>query len=171
MGSDLRVDILDFVRRYPGVHPREVERQMGLPTKLAGYHMDALVDEGLLRRVDESGFARYVPVGSKEQWTQRELAFTFLMRRGPPLRIALLLLSEGTLTPGAMADALGFAKASVSYHLAAMLDAGLVEVERRGRERCYSLADRAYVQRMLERFHPLPGELDTFTRLWNDLVG
>lgn len=171
MATTLREDILGFVRKYPGVHPREVERQMGLPTKLASYHLDALVDEGLLRRVDESGFARYVPVGAHAQFTQKELAFTFLMRRGPPLRITLLLLSEGTLTPGAMADALGLAKASVSYHLAAMLESGFARVEKQGRERHYSLVDARHAQEMLERFRPLPGELDSFTRLWNDLVG
>jgi hypothetical protein len=40
-----------------------------------------------------------------------------------------------------------------------------------GRERWYSLHDPAFVRRSLASFHPLPGDLDAFSALWDDLVG
>jgi len=78
----------------------------------------------------------------------------------------VLLLAEGALAPSVLADRLALARPSVSYHLKALLDAGFVEK----RERKYALRDRDDVLRMFSTFHPLPGDLDEFSSLWNDLV-
>lgn len=52
--------------------------------------------------------------------------FRLLVQRGP-----------GGLRPGAIAESLDLAPATLSFHLAALRHAGLVELERRGRERIY----------------------------------
>lgn len=167
MGSGLRGEVLAFVARYPGVHAREVERRMGLAERLASYHLDALTAEGLLERVDQGGYARFFPREATQRLDARDLAFIGLMRRTPALHIVLLLLSEGESGPSALAEDLALARPSVSYQLKALQEAGVVErVERK-----YRLRDRDYVTRMLALFHPLPGDLDEFSALWDDLVG
>lgn len=162
--------MLAFVARYPGVHAREVERQMGLADRLAAYHLDALAKEGALARVDEGGYARFFP-REAARLSPRALSFVCLMRRPPALQIALLLLSEGELTPGAMSERLGLARPSVSYHLKALLQEEVLAVREEGRERRYALRDPAFVSRSLASFHPLPGDLDAFSSLWDDLIG
>ncbi|MGL5911934.1 MAG: ArsR/SmtB family transcription factor, partial [Phycicoccus sp.] len=52
-----------------------------------------------------------------------------------------------------LAEAAGVASATASEHLAVLLDAGLVEVERSGRERWFRLAD-AQVAELLEQLGP-----------------
>jgi DNA-binding transcriptional ArsR family regulator len=59
-----------------------------------------------------------------------------------PRRLELLhLLAEGPLEVGRLAAALQMSPPNVSQHLAVLRTAGLVEVERDGREGRYRLAD------------------------------
>lgn len=167
----LRAEVLAFVERYPGVHAREVERQMGLTNRLGAYHLDALAEEGVLVRVDKGGYVRYFPRETQARLTPRDLSLVCLLRHPPALQIVLLLLSEGEMTPGAMSDRLALARPSVSYHLKALLEQDVLAVRVEGRERHHSLRDPAYVSRALASFHPLPGDLDAFSSLWNDLIG
>jgi predicted transcriptional regulator len=167
----LRDEILFFVREYPGIHAREVERRLGLASRLASYHLDALAQEGLLARHDDSGYARYFPIESTARLSPRELAFISAMRSPPALQIVLLLLSEGEMTPSALAETLSLARPSVSYHMNALLEEEIVLARESGRLRIYALRDKAYVARMLASFHPLPGDLDAFSSLWDDLIG
>lgn len=167
----LRAEVLAFVERYPGVHAREVERQMGLANRLGAYHLDALADDGVLVRVDQGGYVRFFPHAAKARLTPRDLALVCQLRHPPALQVVLLLLSRGEMTPSAMSDALGLARPSVSYYLKALLEDDTLRVREEGRARWYALRDPAYVARMLGSFHPLPGDLDAFSSLWDDLVG
>lgn len=54
-------------------------------------------------------------------------------------REILRMLRDGDLTAGAIADNFSISKPSISHHLAALRNAGLVTAERRGQEIVYSL--------------------------------
>lgn len=164
-----RALVLAFVRDYPGVHAREVERQLSLSSRLASYHLDALEREGLLQRVAEKGYARFVPAATRPRWSARDVAFVCLMRRGVAFRCVVLLLARGEMTQGDLARTLHLAKSSTTYHLQLLIQAGIVAVEARGQEHWHRLADPAYVRGILADFHPLPEDLDPFERLWTDL--
>lgn len=166
-----RQQVLGFVQRYPGVHVREIERQLGLPSRLAAYHLAQLEGEGKVQCVQEPGFSRYFPALGKPRWSRAEMQFLCLMRNAVALRITLLLLSEGEAAQGDIARRLKLAKASTSYHLALLLDAGMAGVRQQGRRRLYRLRDPAWVTGMLANFTPIPDDLDTFTGIWVDLFG
>lgn len=169
--TQARDQVLAFVRDYPGVHGREVERRLHLSSKLATYHLTALVGEGILDCVEEKGYSRYLPRVTKPRWTAREVAFLCLMRRPVAFRMTLLLLAHGEQTPGLLAKELDLAKPSATYHLQLLEDAGLVVVEPRGRQRWYRLADAERVRGLLAHFTPLPDDLDPFAQVWADLFG
>jgi len=57
----------------------------------------------------------------------------------PTRREILRLLREGDLTAGSIAENFAMSKPSVSHHLSALKQAGLVSAERRGQEIVYSL--------------------------------
>lgn len=168
---DARTSVLDFVRHYPGVHVREVERQLNLSSRLASYHLAALEHDGKVERVAERGYARFLPRVTKPRWSSRDIAFLCLMRRAIAFRITLLLLSRGEMTQGDLARTLDLAKPSTTYHLHLLEDDDLVRVEPRGRERWYSLVDADRVRGLLADFTPLPEDLDPFAKVWDDLFG
>src|SRR5581483_2219332 len=88
--SELRDQVLGFVLDYPGVHAREVERRLGLSERLASYHLLALEQEGLLRRLDQGGYARFYPQEAARRLTRKDFDFIGLMRRPPSLQITVL---------------------------------------------------------------------------------
>lgn len=169
--ADPRDQVLAFVRHYPGVHVREVERRLHLSSKLANYHLAALEHDGLVERVQEKGYARFLPRVTKPRWSPRDIAFLCLMRRAVAFRITLLLLSRGEMTQGDLARTLDLAKPSTTYHLHLLEDDHVVSVEPRGRERWYSLTDPDRVRGLLADFTPLREDLDPFAKVWDDLFG
>jgi len=166
-----RRHVLEFVATYPGIHVREVERRLGLPSRLAAYHLEQLEHDGDVQCVHEAGYARYFVAIGKPRWSKRDLEFLCLMRRAVALRITLLLLSDDELAQGDLAKRLNLAKASTSYHLTLMLEAGLLRSRKDGRHTFYRLQDPAYVRGMLANFTPIAEDLDSFTGMWNDLFG
>jgi predicted transcriptional regulator len=166
---EARDQVLAFVRAYPGVHVREVERRLGLSSRLAGYHLAALESEGIVERVQEKGYSRFLPRVTRPRWKAGDVAFLCLMRRTVAFRITLLLLSRGEMTQGDLARTLGLAKASTTYHLHLLEADRVVGFEARGRERWYSLRDPERVRGLLADFTPLPEDLDPFARVWQDL--
>lgn len=165
----VRERVLGFVLRYPGAHPRAIERELGLSDRLAAHHLDALAEEGAIDRFEDGGFARYVARERAARLTEVERRHLVLVRRPPCLRIMLLLATQRELSQGDVSARLGLAKASTSYHLQALVEAGIVAARAEGRHRYYALRDARRTTALLEEFGALPGDLDEFSRMWNDL--
>lgn len=170
MTTTVRQDVLRFVIRYPGVHVRELERQLELSSKLASYHLDALDEEGLVRRLRVDGYVRWIDSRTGDRLPEADLRLLCHLRRAPAFRIAGELLAHGELPANRLVKPLGLAKASVSYHLKALLADDIVRARVEGRERWYSLTAPRDVERMIRQFAPIPGELDAFSRALLDLL-
>jgi predicted transcriptional regulator len=171
LGSDVRQQVLGFVRRYPGVHVRSLERRLGLSSRLAAYHLGQLEAERRVQCVHEAGFARYFAAVGKARLSADDVRFVCLMRRAAALRIVVLLAGEGPQTRDELGARLGLAPASVSYHLGMLVEAGLVRSVREGRRRLHGLADVGATLGRLANFTPLPDDLEPFDRMWHDLLG
>lgn len=169
--GDVRARVLEFVKAYPGVHERAIERGLELPNRLAAYHLDLLESEGRVQRVQETGFARYFAAVGKPRWSQDDVRFLCLMRRPANLRITLLLASRGEVARQELAERLELAKASVSYHLDMLAESGVLSSRRDGRRILYSLADQDATLGRLANFTPLPDDLEPFDAMWHDLMG
>lgn len=171
MTTTVRADVLGFVTRYPAAHVREIERQLNLSSKLASYHLDALEAKDLVKRVEADGYVRWIATKGGARLSESDLRVLCHLRRAPAFRIAGELLAHGELPQNRFGKALGLAKASVTYHLKALLADGIVLVRVEGRERLYRLGDPAQVRRIVTAFEPIPGELDEFSRALTDLLG
>lgn len=171
MTTTVRADILRFVTRYPAIHVRELERQLQLSSKLASYHLEALETDGLVRRVERDGYVRWLATRGGTALSDSDLRVLCHLRRPPAFVIAGELLTRGELAQNRLVKALGLAKASVSYHLKALLADEIVAARVEGRERHYRLVSPAQVRRIITTFEPIPGELDDFSRVLNDLLG
>jgi predicted transcriptional regulator len=169
--TGVRGQVLGFVQRYPGVHVRAVERGLHLSSRLAAYHLEQLEGAGRVQCVHETGYSRYFPAIGKPRWSKDDVAFLCLMRRPAALRITLLLASEGPLDRTELGRRLDLARASVSYHLGQLLEAGVVASDPAGRRLLYRLADAPGTLGRLANFTPLPDDLEPFDAMWHDLLG
>jgi DNA-binding transcriptional ArsR family regulator len=170
MSRSTREAVLRFVAAFPGAHAREVERRLGMSNRLAAYHLAALERDGLVERIEEEGFTRFVALGAMPRLSRQDVRFVCLMRRAPALKATQLLLARREMTPGDVARALGLAKAGVRYHLAMLERGGIARIRPEGRQRWYRLADPGYVRRSLARFEAIPQEAEAFDAMWADLL-
>jgi predicted transcriptional regulator len=168
-GAAVHAQVLAFVKRYPGVHVRAVERELRLSSRLAAYHLEQLESEGRVQCVHETGYSRYFPALGRPRWSKDDVAFLCLMRRPVALRITLLLASQ-PLGRSELGERLDLARASMSYHLGQLVDAGVVASDLEGRRLVYRLADAEATLGRLANFTPLPDDLEPFDAMWQDLL-
>jgi DNA-binding transcriptional ArsR family regulator len=165
---EVRQRVHEAVTRYPGLHLRGLERQVGVSAPLVQYHVRRLIEAGFIESREKGGYVRFyaTPKAKSARLKPEDQALVGLLREEVPLHIALLLLDEGDLTHGALVERLGIAKSTVSYHLAKLAQA---EVVVRGEGAAIRLADRERVYRMLLAHEPTPDLIDAFADLWGAL--
>lgn len=169
--GEVRKRVYDAVRRYPGIHVRGLERNLGISAPLAQYHLRRLEEAGFLESHDQGGYSRYYPTskGKSARVTKEDLPLVGVLREEVPLHVALLLLDHGPMTHTELVEQLGIAKSTVSYHLAKLAELGLVEREAKSQR--VRLAQRDRVYRLLLAYDPTPDLRDAFAKLWEDLYG
>lgn len=166
---DVRQRVHDAVRRYPGIHLREIERQTGISAPLAQYHLRKLVDEREVESREQGSYLRFYPSTKGRRLPERDRGVVGLLREEVPLHVVLLLLDKGPMTHTQLVEGLGVAKSTVSYHLHKLAEAGVVE--RRSKDTRIHLSDRERVYRLVDVNPPTPDLIDRFGRLWEDLYG
>lgn len=167
--STARQRIYDAVRRFPGIHLREIERQTGESAQLAEYHLGKLAADGYVDARGFGGYTRFFPTskGKAARVTEHDKVALSVLREAVPLHIALVLLDDGPLTHSQIVERVGVAKSTVSYHLTKLAEAKVVVRD----GKLIRLADRDATYRLLLTYKPTPGLLDAFGDLWESLYG
>jgi len=133
-----RREIFAHIRENPGVHFRAILDVLDYAQGTLQYHLRWLTDEGLVDATEDGNFTRYYATGSFDD-ADRDVMNA--LRRERARRILGHLYAEGPLTTTELAARLGKSASTVSWHLAKLEDATLVEKTRDGRAVRYSLAD------------------------------
>lgn len=152
------------VRTDPGVHFNELVRTLDLAPGQAQYHLrrlDVVSDERF-------GRTHYFPPGY-DDWERGALA---LLRRETAADVVAVLLADGPLPAGAVADRVGVAASTLSWHRTRLETAGLVRARPDRGRTLLSVPEPERTARLLDRADPsLPERLvDRFTRLVDGLL-
>lgn len=169
--GEVRKRVYDAVRRYPGIHVRGIERNLGISAALAQYHVKKLEEAGYVEGKEQTGYTRYYPTskGKSARVTDEDQPIVGVLREQVPLHIVLLLLDHDALTHTELVERVGVAKSTVSYHLAKLAELSIVE-RARGSP-ALRLAQRDRIYRLLLAYNPTPDLRDVFADLWGDLYG
>jgi predicted transcriptional regulator len=157
-----RVRIKLLVSLQPGLHLRELQRQIGLSFSSTRYHVDKLAKDGEIDRVEDNGYSRIYPAGIDE----RDKVLLTLVRRETDRRILSSFLRAKSLSQQRLVDTTRLAKSTVSEHLAMLLKLGVVKTKTGEERRVFELTDRAKIDTMLNRY---PRLLSKATRRFIDL--
>ncbi|WP_254536822.1 winged helix-turn-helix transcriptional regulator [Halomarina litorea] len=166
--SDTRERVRAHVREDPGVHFSDLRRALDIAPGQAQYHLRRLVDDGGLVEDALYGQTHYYPP-SYDPWERRALA---LLRRETSADVVACLLDDGPLPPATVAERVGIARSTLSWHVARLTEAGVLVRDESGADLTLRVARPAATARLLRRAEPtLPGRLvDRFTRLVDDLL-
>lgn len=158
----------ELVAATPGLHLREIARQLAMDVRTAEYHLRQLGKHGLVTAIDEGGFRRFFPRTADGRGAEivdaRDKPFLGVLRKPVPLYVSLVLLTRDRATHGELARDAGVSPSTLSYHLERMEAAGLL-----GRDGvAYVLREPERVARLLYAHRPTQDLIDRFLDLWED---
>lgn len=160
----------ELVAATPGLHLRELARQLDQDVRTVEYHLRQLEKHGLVTPTDEGGFRRYFPRtadGRKAEVVDaRDKPTLGLLRKPVPLYVALFLLAQDGATHGELARDAGVSPSTLSYHLDRMERATVLG----RRDSVYVLREPERVARLLYAHRPTPDLIDRFLDLWEDFA-
>lgn len=142
----LRKRITEYVRRNPGVHFRQIVRDLDLAIGQLDFHLNALVKGEVLVKDSTAGNARFYV---RDRFSKEERKALSILRREIPRGIVLYLLEKPGSTPSEILGNFSFTSATLSYHMRRLEKAGILTAEQRGRERHYSIVDVGLVETLL----------------------
>lgn len=122
----------------PGIHFRRIHDRLEYAQGTVQYHLRRLADDGLVDVSDDGKYTRYYPA---DEFDPDDRTVMNALRRKYSRRIVAHLVAEGPLTTSELSERLDRSPSTLSWHLSKLVEAGLVEKERRGQSVDYSLAD------------------------------
>lgn len=159
---EFRRELYATVREFPGLHVRELARQLGTSVALIEYHIPVLLESELIA-IESDRYQRVFPAGTPE----KNRKWLGILREEHPARIVLLLLNEGALRHGEICEQLEMGKSKATFHLKKMIAAGLVKKE--GPQ--FYVADTKKVTQILVANRPTRAALANFASLWSNFYG
>ena len=120
----VRRQIYDHLRLLPGDHFRSVARSLRLAVGTARYHLNALVQDGLLYKQEINGRSRYYVSGGEAEVNR--LYARHWEYRDVRLRVLLTLRRMDNAQPATIAKVLGISRQLASYHLRCLEKAGRI---------------------------------------------
>jgi predicted transcriptional regulator len=162
--SQSRARIKLLVSFQPGLHLREIQRQVGLSFSSTRYHVDKLAREGELDRVEDKGYSRIYPPGTDS----KDRVLLSLVRRKTDHKILSCFLAENNPTQHRLTEVTELSKSTISEHLATLLELGVVRTRDRGEQRTFELIEPAKISGLMKR-HPviLVKATSRFIDLWD----
>lgn len=167
--SETRDRIATHIRAHPGVHFSELVRSLDLAPGQVQYHLKTLLSRGTFVEEPLYGRTHYYPAGY-DRWERQALA---LLRRETARDVIAVVLDEGPVSPGTVAERLDIARSTLEWHLDRLVDEGIVTKRRDERDRVTVVPERPdETVRLLREADPtlLARMVDRFTRLVDRLL-
>lgn len=152
----MRRQVAHQVQEKPGIHLRQLQRELDCTSTTVNYHLDRLdVKE---RKIH--GYRRFYPSDTPEE-LELPLAALNHEARGP----MLYHIRNGS-SPSQLVEELDVSKSTVSSHLKVLDEDGLIEEEMNGRRKELSVSENAL--KALERYSSkfLDEASEGFIEMW-----
>ncbi len=171
---DNRRRIFEFLQQYPGLHLRELERQLGMDVRALRYHLDFLEKHEAVTSLMQEGYLRYYP----RQWDEgyfRERIGPFekrvlgVLRQRVPLQLVLLLLDRSEMSSDELKEEASIAASTLSYHLKKLSRLQLLKSRHEGKRKIYGVVDATVIVQLLMKYRPTRDLVEDFIDLWEKI--
>ena len=164
---DRSLEIIDIVKKNPGIKFREIMRESGLKNGVLSYHTRKLEENGSVKINRKSGETRFYPLCV----TDAESNLITSLRRDTQRHILLSLLDGESLTFNEIVQKVKKAPSTVSTFLGKLVDDDIVGIKIMELKKIYFLRNADMVHEIIEKYNPLLLErtaynhADTFSNL------
>ena len=143
---DSRKRLLGIIRKKPGIHFRELQRQADMAFGEVEYHLGVLEKTDVITKAIESYHTRYYPV---DELTSDEKEIMGLLRQEKLREILLFILSEGEAGHGDIVNRFHLLKSTATFYMDKLISGGVVEREKRGRRVVYKVMEPRTILRLM----------------------
>jgi len=157
-----RKKIFNVIERSPGLHLREIDRNLDIPLGTIRYHLRVLEKRNLIVAKKEGKYKRYYAKGEVDKSDKNIMAS---LRKEIPRTIILFLMEFPGSTHTEINEALQVAPSTLSYHLKKLKKKSIV-VNKDGQ---YFVNDEKKIADLLILYQQtfLDSLVDRFVRLWS----
>ena len=129
--NETRKQIFESVCRAPGLGVHAIAKAAGVSYSTTAYHLERLVEAGMIVMTPDGNKLCYYKNGGAFTETERKLLP--ILKNDEASRVFEAILASPGTYRAALAERLGVTATTVNWHLKRLLEAGLVEEARSGR--------------------------------------
>jgi DNA-binding transcriptional ArsR family regulator len=126
-----RKNIFEYIKSHPGIHFNELLRELDMQPGSMSYHLNVLEKKEFVKSIQDGNYRRFFMYGAK---TDFKIALTSIQ-----LRIISIVDKKPGISQVKISKTIGKNRMLVNYHIKILRDAGILNIERSGRETlCYT---------------------------------
>lgn len=131
LDNDIRAQVFSCIVDHPGIHFHGIVRETGVRPGTLRYHLAQLQRSHTIVLVESDGYTCYFKNDGTYSGSQQQLLVH--LRRGVPHGILTLLLQRPSATRTELAESLGVAGPTITWHMKRLERDHLISAEKDGR--------------------------------------
>ena len=162
---ETRKKVYDSILQFPGIHLRELQRRLEMPIGLLNFHLEYLLRHDLIVEKPERYYKRYYAAGKFGTADKQVLS---ALRQQNPRRVVMFLLLHPNSTHKSILGEFDLKPSTLSFYLKDLIEKGIIERKRSGRESIYSIVNEEAIIRVIITYKPsfLDKLVDRFLETW-----
>ncbi len=165
LALETRKKIYDLISKSPGLHKREIARELNMSLSTIDYHLHYMEKKGIIIAKTDRKYKRYF-IAEKTAAVDRRLMP--LLRQETPRRIIIFLLRNPRAIHKEICEHLKKAPSTISFHLKKLVEADIVEEISLGKEKAYVVRYPEKIADLLITYRStfLDKAVDKFVEAW-----
>jgi len=160
--------IFNFIKKHPGIHEREISRNLNIPLSTVDYHLHYLTRRNLAVTDDDGHYKKYYILGDINLKEKKLLG---ALRKKTQRQIIIFLLIRNESPHREICKHLKLAPSTTSFHLNKLVELEILVKTERGRETYYKVKEIEYISDLLISYKKsfLDNMVDRFADSWLEL--
>lgn len=145
-------NILAFIREHPGCHLRQIRNEMGISMGTAQYHLGRLEKAGKVASNRHAFYRYYFPAGL---FQDNEKNLLEVLSHETARDIVMFIIEQKDPTQTEIAEKIGVSPASISWHVARLIQFQIISEIREGKFKRYRLqGDPKSLATLMRSYYP-----------------
>ncbi len=163
---ETRKRIFETIQSSPGIHMRELERNLDMAVGNLQYHLHYMEKKNLISAHKDEQFVRYF-VKNKELDSEGRKVMSFLRKKACSHILVTIMEAPG-MNNKDLSSVIGLSPSTVSWHLNKLVAAGIVQKTVCGRESHFEVVDTEKVAELIITYKAsfFDKLLDNFIEMW-----
>jgi len=138
--------IFEYIQKNPGMHLREISRELGMHSSTLRYHLDLLEKKSLIVSKKEKNVKIFF---AADMLSSSDKNITPLLQQKRFRDIILLIIISDKITHADIYDKLSMKPSTLSKYMNVLESRGIVKHEKVGREKHYFVEDEKRIMELL----------------------